>query len=198
MRRIMMTLCLLGALSTTAHAKDNTGRIGIGADTTLSAVNLGASVSGGSDDLFSPGLSAIYQANKAFGLQGILSFTNIASSADGSDAAATDIGIAVRARYGFWQRGDLNLNLVGGLAFESASVDDDAGDEVFSATNVLLEGGIHPEWFVSHYLSLQIGIGVSIDLTSVDNMGMGSADDTNFNLLGASELVGDAGFHFYF
>ena len=197
--KLLTILAVLALGGATANAKDMSGRIGVGADRALGFSNGGSSGSGASfsDSLKIPGLSIVYQTSKLFAIQAILAFNITSSTADGNDASATDMGVAVRGHMQLLEKGDLSVKGVGGLAYGSSAVDDNMGMEVFSSSNIAFEVGVRPEWFVTNHLSFHTQIGITVDLLDEDSGGFESGG-INVNLLGASSLLGDAGFTFYF
>jgi hypothetical protein len=199
MRVKLLAMFAVLALSTSAYAKDMTGRVGVGADTTLgfaanSSSSSASSFLGGQQ---SSGISLVYQATQVFGLQLILGTNIISSTADGSDASATDLSVGLRGIMAILSRGDLTVQGIGGLGYNSTSADDDMGMEVFDSSALSIELGIRPEWFVSQHLSFHTMIGISIAILNEDTSGL-SDGGTDVNIFGADTLLGSAGFTFYF
>lgn len=199
MRVKLLAMFAVLALSTSAYAKDMTGRVGVGADTTLGFASSNGSSSAGSflGGQQSSGISVVYQATSVFGIQLILGTNIISSTADGSDASATDMSVGLRGIMALLTRGDLTVQGIGGLGYNSTSADDDMGMEVFDSSALSIELGIRPEWFVSQHLSLHTMIGISIAILNEDSAGI-SDGGTDVNLFGADTLLGSAGFTFYF
>lgn len=182
------------ALSSTANAKDMTGRFGIGADTTLGfATSSHGGV--GSESTFSiPGISIVYQSSKIFAIQLIFGVFRVSSSEMDVDQSQTDMLIAGRAIYQLLHTSNTSVGVVGGLAINRQSYS--FGDMSDSATHLAFEVGIRPEWFISEWLSFHTQVGIAITLLNEDSPF--AEGGTNINVVGNANLLGNAGFTFYF
>ncbi|TNE86490.1 MAG: hypothetical protein EP330_22390 [Deltaproteobacteria bacterium] len=212
MRTFFLLVALLCAGS--AHAKDNTGRIGIGADTTLgyfseSNFQDGRLEPGGFGVMKVPGVSLIYQTSKLFGIQVILA-TNITSGtlAAGPVEVRTrvsEVAVGVRGIINIALTDDVNLGLPVGVTVINRQSSIEDVDGYVADRYGAFEVGIRPEWFISNWFSIhtQVGLALSIvpaDPDDTDNQVINpfTGGATAVDLLGASNLLGQAGFTFYF
>jgi hypothetical protein len=185
-----------------ASAGRDEGSLGVGVDTTLSASTSQAGPFFGprgalaeSRPLQQPGLSAVFQATERVGVELILSFDRASSSPGGVDQSSTALQFAVRGLYALELADQIDLAGFAGLGIGRGSAS--AGDMSASGSDLAIEVGVRPEWFVTAHLSLHTQIGLVIGLLSEDNPIMSTAG-TDLNLFGSADLLGNAGFTFWF
>ncbi len=206
MHRIALIGLLLTALfaASPAHSKDMAGRFGVGADTSLgyaNATQVGSAFPGSPTPLLKlPGLSVVYRATKIFGIQLIFS-THITSGE--ADLGVTQvpqtilqIGAAMRGHIGVGLSKVANLDAVVGISYvnQGHTIDE---NPVYDSHNIAIELGIRPEWFVNENLSFHTQVGTAISILNEDSVGFTSGG-VHVNIFGAADLLGNAGFTFYF
>lgn len=212
---IVAFVLMLGMTPGQAEAKDMSGRFGMGADTTLGYNGVGlADTSGGLvagfDDIKIPGLSVIYQTSKLFGIQVIFA-TNITTGtltggAEDVNVLITEVSVGARGIINIALTEDVNLGLpVGVTVINRTSGTDASGDDGASALYLAFEAGIRPEYFVTNWFSIhtQIGLTLSVipgEAEPADPKGVSPFNGGGFgvNLFGAANLLGNAGFTFWF
>jgi len=191
-----------------AQAKDMSGRLGIGADTSLGFHTNAVPSSTDRAQLVSdpspikiPGLSIVYQISEIFNIQLIGSFQMTSAKAvQGTAELSYSIvrwGIAPRANIALGITDDVNLNLVAGFGLVGRTATEDttgidAGGIGFSA-----ELGIRPEYFFTDYFSIHTQVGFTISLLSEGNSDFNDGG-FNINFFQNADLLGNAGFTFWF
>jgi len=170
--------------TSTAQAKDLSGRFGVGADSSLGLAT-DDNVLGPSFGF--PGLSLVFHATKALGFQLIGSLGSDSFEGD----STTRIGVAFRTLLSFEMTEEANLSAVAG-----ASLFIENGEN-FDRSRFAAEVGLRPEWFVSDNFSLHTQLGLSLALTSAENE-MNTTNGFELDLFGNADLLGNAGFTFYF
>jgi hypothetical protein len=177
---IMRNLIFAALLAVSSgFAKDMTGRFGVGADQTLGGVG---------------GLSLQYQASRLFGIQLIMGMSFTAPAADGAEEVTHFDGAVL----GFLHLAD----------FDMASLHVGAGanigtrSEFDNQLNFKAEIPLRVEFFLSNHLSLHTDVGVVFDFIQAANdpPGPGAPDhESDFIFtFGAADLLGSAGFTFWF
>ena len=195
MKRIATIAVVAAALSlsSTASAKDMSGRMGIGADSSLSVFNPGSSPSSSPTTI--PGISIVYQSSRVFGIQAILAYARVSQTVGDEDLSASDTVLALRAIYSLLHTSNTSVGVVGGIAIDRQSQSFAGMSD--SVTHLAFEVGVRPEWFVSDWFSIHTQVGVSFTSFSESNDG---ADDggSHMSVFGSADLLGSAGFTFYF
>lgn len=177
------------------------GRFGLGSESALgfygASGDLGAGF--GAFGLRRPGLSLVYHATDRFGVQAIVSAgtVNTRDEVFGADVRATTtwVNFAGRGHLGIDVADDARLGLVfgAGVAVQSASVVVGDTRDTSGLQHVSAEVGIRPEWFVAPALSIHTQVGVVFSALDEDGGGQ-----VVFDVLGAADLLGSAGFTFWF
>ncbi len=218
MKKYFLSFCLfalfLAGFAVDASAKDMSRRLGVGVDSTISEYHGDGR-----------GLSVIYNINKYFGLQLIfgLDMTKADVFDDKEqefDSTVVDWSVSLRGIIPFAVSTEVNLNAVVGFTASGTSSD---GFEPASYTNPTqmkykdgyqfsFDLGIRPEWFVTDHFSIhtQVGIGINIitDDGSTASAGLSpttgdvilssNAKGVDVNFFKNADLVGEAGFTFWF
>ena len=201
----VMAFALTALTVTNAQAKDMSQRFGVGADSSLGWGTAGLPAASGGESLSSTGLSVIYNISKAFGLQMILGAGFATASDDAADYSANNFGVSVRGIIPVAFTNDVNLGAVVGFSFQSMSstVSSGGGDVDASASFISFDLGIRPEWFVTEHFSVHTQVGVAVSLLGENDFAMPFADGTGgsgtaFDLFQNADLLGNAGFTFWF
>jgi len=192
----------------TAQAKDLSGRFGIGGDSSLGwsaqtvsgAMNPGG-VFGG--EVPNTGLSLVFYVSKMFGIQLITGaeFTTVTGDND-AEYSANLINVAVRGIIPIAFTNEVNLGAV--LGFSGKFGFDDNGNDIddddLSANWVSFDLGVRPEWFITDHFSIHTQLGLSISLLNEDNysIGAGGESGVDINVFNNVDLLGNAGFTFWF
>ncbi len=181
----------------TASAKDMSGRLGVGADSTL---GWGYVAQDSAMGPMNQGLSIVYQVSKMFGLQLIASVGFGMASDDDVDYSANYWGVSVRGLVPIAFTNDVNLNAVVGFSVAGSgwAMESEAGDVDGSKTHIWFDLGLRPEWFITDHFSIHTQVGVAISLLNEDNIGLEDGSGVSFNIFGNPHLLGNAGFTFYF
>jgi hypothetical protein len=169
------------ALPGRAMAEDVTGRVGIGFDTAITGAT---------------GVSATYGVVPRVAVQGIYAFESESGGGMMGDTSSTVIEIGARGIFSFIQRGHVGVGLVGGLGILRSSFE--SGGVSNASTEISIELGLRPEWFVTEHFSVHGSFGArfaSSDGSSEVAIGDGGV---LVNIFGAADLLGNAGFTFYF
>lgn len=185
-----------------AQAKDMAGRFGVGADSTLGWNVTGGIGSNGAElaGVGNKGLSVVYYITKMFGLQLILGSTVATVSFDGDkDTLAHRTGVGFRALVPIAFTNEVNLTGVVGFSgvFQSTevTVGDSSNDN--SVNFISFDLGLRPEWFITDHFSIHTQVGISIALINEDHVG-DTGSGVGFDIFGNADLLGDAGFTFWF
>ncbi|MEZ4322665.1 MAG: hypothetical protein R3F61_34680 [Myxococcota bacterium] len=192
---IATSLALALCVAPAAYGKDLSGRFGIGADSSLGFFNGNTAEP---TDL--PGLSLVYHATKIFGVQLILN-TDLAQArfGPGNDRFTNvQFGVGVRGLINVALTDDVNLSIpIGVTAVHNRFTDNvDFTDDVLQ-TFVATEVGLRPEWFLVENLSIHTQVGIVFSVLNEDDSGF-SDGGVHVNVFGAGDLLGNAGFTFYF
>jgi hypothetical protein len=202
----LVMACASLAYTTPAQAKDMTGRFGLGADTPLGFFSQGAPTParpfGSFDELTVPGLSAVFQISEIVGMQLIFSmqFQNGDSAAGASTLSygMNRWGVTLRGIFATALSDEVNLGLVGGFTLMGQNAKEDGvGTFDKSAMFFSAEAGLRPEWFITDYLSIHTQVGITFSLLNSDNSGY-SDGGFNLNFFQNADLLGNAGFTFWF
>jgi hypothetical protein len=180
MQRVLVAACAIAAAlflaAGNARAEDVTGKFGAGADTTLSGATGG---------------SLRYGVAPKIDVQLLLHYEYLGGENDTSSSA---LALAILGHYAAIEWPGLAFDVFGGFSIIQTAEDDGVNDE--SGTDIGIEVGFGPNWWVTSNLSLNLGVGLLIFLDKED------PDDgfegTRFELFGDPELVGSAGFTFWF
>ena len=214
MQRLVVALAALTAVSASliplapAHAKDMTGRFGLGAaspigfflhrEPTVKEPFLDFA------ELTTPGLSAVFQISEIIGLQLIFSMQfQSADTGTGGGGGSTlsyslnSWGVSLRGIFATALSDEVNLGVVGGFTVMGRGATEDVSAIDASAIFFSGEAGLRPEWFITDYLSIHTQIGVSFSLLNSDNSGF-SDGGFNINIFQNADLLGNAGFTFWF
>lgn len=185
----LLLTTLAAAGGSQAHAKDMSGRFGIGADSSMGFYN--GNNGGPARQLFRvPGLAFTYHVNQLFGLQFIVGSRVASQEFLGTRTTAHDLGIAFRGTFTVISTPSVNFDVVAGVSALHAGVivENGNGD---ADVDLSTEAGVRPEWFlVDDHLSIHTAVGLVI--AAPEN------DDVHVNLFGSANLLGNAGFTFYF
>jgi hypothetical protein len=202
----LVMVCASLAYTTPAQAKDMTGRFGLGADTPLGFFTQSAPTPAkpfaNFDEVSVPGLSAVFQISEIIGLQMIFSFQlQSGDNAAGSSSLSYGLnrwGVTLRGIFATALSDEVNLGIVGGFTIMGQNAKEDGvGTFDKSATFFSAEAGLRPEWFITDYLSIHTQIGISFSLLDADNSGY-SDGGFNLNFFQNADLLGNAGFTFWF
>ena len=209
MKKIALIAVMAFALTTltvaNAQAKDMSQRFGVGADSSLGWGTAGVPVAVGGESLSSTGLSVVYNISKAFGIQMILGAGFASASDDNADYSSNNFGVSVRGIIPVAFTNDVNLGAVVGFSFQnmSTTVSSAAGDVDASGSWISFDLGIRPEWFVTEHFSIHTQVGIAVSLLGENDFGMPFATDsggsgTAFDMFQNADLLGNAGFTFWF
>ncbi len=206
MKKIALIAVMAFALTTltvaNAQAKDMSQRFGVGADSSLGwgAGSLGGTVV--SDAGHSTGLSVVYNISKAFGLQMILGAGFTSAKDDLNDYSVNNFGVSVRGIIPVAFTNEVNLGAVVGFSFVSQGFTTSpvgGGAEIDGSTShVSFDLGIRPEWFVTEHFSIHTQVGVAVSLLNEDDFANPGGSGTAFDLFQSADLLGNAGFTFWF
>ena len=203
MRRLAAPLLGAFALSfalAAPAAADEPGSFGMGADTALGwAVPATDATVDVRQQLRVPGLSIVYQATDWFGLQLIFGAGFVTGIDDGPDENRTSWGLAVRAILGTSLGESARLGFPVGFSILGARTKPDGGD-AGSERAYGIEFGIRPEWFVTDHLSFHTQVGVVLSILDEDYAASLGGDNLGvvFDLFGNANLLGNAGFTWWF
>ena len=197
-RVVALSVALVALHGSTAEAKDNGGRFGIGVE---SALGFAAPLD---DDLVFlglgvPGLSLDYHVSAGLQLQAIVGVSLATGIDDGPDRRDTGWQLSLRAIPTFQLSDEVNLGLPIGFTMVGARSKPD-GIDAATARYFAFEAGVRPEWFVHERLSLFTSIGFVFAITDEDlGASIGATDRViSFDFFGNAGLLGNAGFHFWF
>lgn len=175
MNRVIAIAALLVGLAGSAEARNLTSKLGIGYDATLDGA---------------AGASIRYGASADLTLQFILGFVH--QSAD--DGSARTLAFGARGDYRLAGTEQTLLGLVFGLNLFNEGFSPDEGDGE-SDTSFSIEGGLRLEHFLSPWFSIHGEVGVAIGSRSG---GLVGGQDTTYIIIGLSDVLGQAGFTFWF
>lgn len=195
MRRILAIGVACAALmwTTAALAQDTSsqrnGNFGIGADQALNA-SIDGSVGTAN------GISGRYQLNDKIGLQAI--FRLDIESGPGDDSSETQLNLGLRAIYNLVSVDNAAFGAVGGLTVLSRSVELAGNDS--SSTGFNIEAGLRAEYFVTKSFSLHGEVGLVIALLGGEDgpVAQEQSPAGTTILIGSGDLLGVAGFTFWF
>ncbi|MEM9073706.1 MAG: hypothetical protein AAGE52_34770 [Myxococcota bacterium] len=175
-----------------AEAKDMSGRFGLGADTSL-GWNAVFAENAFSFDAAIPGLSAVYQVSDRFGIQALFGVGFAKEEEPDNKAVVWNTGVRGIVNLGLSE--SVNLGFALGLGVSGIRTNPEGADST-SAIWVGLELALRPEWFVTDWFSFhtQVGIGIAI----LDDELGGSDGSVGVDLFGSANLLGNAGFTFWF
>lgn len=206
---LALLCCSMLVFTPTAEAKDMAERFGIGADSALGFsahsapdVNSTAAENGRAGGFDLPGISMVYQINEIIGLQVIGSFqlTSGTDAAGGAefDFSVTTWGAALRGIIGTGLTDDVNLGIAAGFSLVGISASESTTNSIdASGLAFAIEVALRPEWFITNYFSIHTQIGVSVSILNEDNSSF-SEGGFNMNFFQNADLLGDAGFTFWF
>lgn len=192
-----IALGIWAAIGASAEAKDMSGRFGMGADTALGWNALGTTDALSLDPTI-PGLSMVYQVSENFGLQAIFGIGLFKQ--DEPDDKAVTWNTALRGIVSISVSDEVNFGLVFGAGISGFRLNPEIGGHV-SAIWVSVEAALRPEWFVTDWLSLhtQVGIALAFVDDELSAVFPGSDDGAvGANLFANANLIGNAGFTFWF
>lgn len=206
-----LALILMMLTPQPAHAKDLAGRFGLGADSTLGWTRVDR-IDTGRRDVGNTGLSLVYYITDRIGLQLIASSVVTTETLEGIDPAtgepygeglAYQAGVGVRALIPVALTSEVNLTAVVGFSgvFAGSDARTDDPDDDPSPMFFSFDLGVRPEWFVTDHFSLHTQLGVAISLLNEDNVPAPDAVDASgvtADLFGNADLLGNAGFTFWF
>lgn len=208
LRHAVLALCcaLVVLASPVVEARDLSGRFGLGADGSLGWKHLSPSLSSEAQSLDgtevgNTGLSLVYYFTPMFGLQLIVGSTLTTVTAEAEvQGFAHRTGVALRALVPFALTDEVNLAGVFGLSGVFASFDNYGADMGAAEGMYLsLDVGLRPEWFVTDHFSLHTQLGLVISLLTEDNLGVPPAGrGVTIDVFGSADLLGQAGFTFWF
>lgn len=195
MKRILAMSVACAALlwATAASAQDTSsqrnGNIGVGADAALNLSNAEAA----------NGISGRYQVSDKIGAQAIF---RLDYRSGPGDAAASFFNLGLRAIYNLATVQNAALGLVGGLGFYRVGTDDGNGNGL-SELGIVLETGVRTEYFVTKSFSIHGEVGIVFAFLGDsfifgDQNNGGDAVTGTAIVLGDGDLVGNAGFTFWF
>jgi len=180
-----------------AHARDVTGSLGLGAESPL-AINAFALNTG---LVRIPGASLRYQISESFGLQLMATFQYGTEGPEDSDNSTTDllVGSALRGHFAVVQTEEVHLGLVfgAGLSWLRTKEVMGGGSSKVSSTLIGFDIGLRPEWFLTRWFSIHTQVGITFGLLGTRSGGMDQSG-TSFGLGRAVDLLGNAGFTFWF
>jgi hypothetical protein len=183
---MLAVAALCGALAPgSAGAEVDKGRIGVGADASLSGL---------------AGLSGRYMAAERFGVQAILAADLY--SPDQGDGETT-ILVGLGAIYDVVAAGEVVVGARAGVDVAYFDGPEPAQMIADSGTQVSLSFGLRPELFVTSSLSLHAQVGVVVDLLPESGRVVAAGDATEAaanegNAISlAVDLLGSAGFTFW-
>lgn len=159
------------AASTTAQAKDLTGRFGLGGQ-----LDAGTGLGG---------LSARYWISD-LGFQAILGLGFKGEGDNGAPPSAFDLGLGVRVLYNFARANDTNMFVGGGVSLGLIDAD---------ATYVDLLLGV--EHFFTNHFSVSGQVGLHVDVGS-DRFGINLGSAPGSSIGGNTVASWGTAFHFYF
>ena len=218
MKKILTITIIASMLSLLAYnnaeAKDLTRRFGIGVDSGLSNFYDGSPESVANSNR---GISVKYFFQRYIGIQLITAVRTITAKGDKVGTAGnynlskTFWNVSLRALVPIALAQDVNLNAIAG--FTAAGVD--GGTEEIgtaaewrtlkqdSVTRFFVDLALQPEWFASEHFSLHTQVGLAISIITSDNGIAGKLTDTkakgaDFDFFQNANLLGQAGFTFYF
>ncbi|MCB9677096.1 MAG: hypothetical protein H6737_18410 [Alphaproteobacteria bacterium] len=194
--RIHAIAALLGlALAGPAHAKDMSGRFGLGVDKPLGFANRNNGGAPADGLVRFPGFSVVYRATPIFGIQ--LIFATVYDNIDigPTRLIVTQLAGSLRGNLGLKLTDDVDLGLVfGGGGYLQRQRNGNVSDGTF---DIALELGVRPEWFVTEDLSFHTQVGMVFAALDESDSGF-SQGGIHVNVFGAADLVGNAGFTFWF
>lgn len=198
--RFFGLLCGLAVLTTApaAEAKDVSGRLALGIDQALGwSAPLGGGVT-----LFSlspPGISVAYQVSPNIGLQALVGTSFVTGIGDGPQRNDTDWAFALRVLPTAMVHDAVNLTFPMGFGITGFRSNSEGVDPI-SARFYTIEVGFRPEWFVHERLSIFTSVGVSLAITDRDlGSSLGASQRAvAVDVFGNANLLGNAGFHFWF
>jgi len=193
MKRILAIVACAMMLSATAASADDTsqrtGNKGLGVD---AALNLSSSEAAN-------GISGRYQVSDKLGAQAIFRLDFVSGP---GDLSTTFLNLGLRAIYNLVSVQNAAFGAVGGLGIYRLSVDPGVeGVDGESELGLSLEGGLRAEYFVTRSFSIHGEVGIVFAFLGGEDLGTsalpGSPDGTTI-FLGDGDLVGNAGFTFWF
>jgi hypothetical protein len=104
--------------------------------------------------------------------------------------------VGALAHYSIIEWSGLSFDAIGGIDVRHSSEDDgvDATEDP-SETDIAIEAGFGPNWWITPNLALNLGLSLVIFLDDDDN---DAQKATVISLFGVPEIVGGAGFTFWF
>ncbi len=183
--------------SASAEAKDMSGRFGLGADTALGWNALGTTDAFSLDPAI-PGVSLVYHVNESFGMQ-VLFGVGMFKQDEPDDKLVT-WNTALRGIVNVSVSDEVSLGLVLGAGISGFRLNPEVGSHV-SAIWVSVEAALRPEWFITDRFSLHTQVGVALAFVDdeLSEVVPGSNDGAvGANLFANANLIGNAGFTFWF
>ncbi|MBX3246819.1 MAG: hypothetical protein KF901_06540 [Myxococcales bacterium] len=198
--RLFGLLCGLAVLASApaAEAKDVSGRLALGID---QALGWSAPLGGGVTlfNLSPPGISVAYYVTPTIGLQALIGTSFVTGIGDGPRRNEVDWAFALRVLPTARVHDAVNLTFPMGFGITGFR-NNPEGFDAATARFYTLEVGFRPEWFVHDRLSIFTSIGVSVAITDRDlgsSLGAGQRA-VAVDVFGNANLLGNAGFHFWF
>lgn len=113
---------------------------------------------------------------------------------------AITFGVDIGYVFAFWQRS--TLSAVFGVTAVDGSWNQELGpfQSEGDFAEIIYGLGLRGEWFPTQFTSLPISVGLSLDILSFESNGNTLSDQgkVTVNALGATDLLGSAGFTFWF
>lgn len=184
--------------ASTASAEDKSGTLGVGVDTSLGWAAAQNVDSTQPDFGFRvPGLALTYDVSAGFGLELIAGV--LMRKDDATDTRVTQYAMALRGLFRMEVQQQVHLDLVLGFGMAGARVKPDVGDS-FVGRIFTIEVGFRPQYFVTPDLSLHTQIGFAIAIFSDDDSLIGPGPDgaLGVDIFGNVNLLGNAGFTYWF
>jgi hypothetical protein len=190
MKKVLGIAAVLVLVTGAAYAKDMTGKMGVGANGSLTGAP--------------PTLGFTYWATGELGIDANL-LVNYVSPKSG-DAPMT-IGFGVGARYNMARAQDDNLGV--GLKIDIANLNDAAATPAPVAGQPAVKGKgytdfsfaipITAEHFFSDHFAIMLSTGIKFHMVPKDGNAFGDGDpESKVINIGGGDLFGEGGFRFYF